>query len=124
SKIINNIIINMKNVLSKRFISSNFPMETYMPHKTRTFSRLRRSTLVAAFAAIGMGLSIAPAAHAATDYPNKPVRLIVPYAPGGATDVIGRVVAQHLSTSLGQQFVVERSEERRVGKECRCEWWK
>ncbi len=78
-----------------------------MPQPTNTFSRLRRSTLVAAFAAIGMSLGFAPLAHAETDYPNKPVRLIVPYAPGGATDVIGRVVAQHLSTSLGQQFVVE-----------------
>lgn len=78
-----------------------------MPQMTKTFSRLRRSTLVAAFAALGMSLGFAPIAHSATDYPNKPVRLIVPYAPGGATDVIGRVVAQHLSTSLGQQFVVE-----------------
>lgn len=78
-----------------------------MPTTPPTFSRLRRSTLVAAFAAIGMSLGVAPLAQAETDYPNKPVRLIVPYAPGGATDVIGRVVAQHLSTSLGQQFVVE-----------------
>lgn len=71
------------------------------------FSRLRRSTLTAAAAAVGLFMGLAPTAQANTDYPNKPVRLIVPYAPGGATDVIGRVVAQHLSTSLGQQFVVE-----------------
>lgn len=78
-----------------------------MPQTNKTFSRLRRTTLVAAFAAVGMSLGFAPLAQAETDYPNKPVRLIVPYAPGGATDVIGRVVAQHLSTALGQQFVVE-----------------
>lgn len=43
----------------------------------------------------------------AEDYPSKPIRLIVPYPPGGATDVIGRVVAQKLSSALGQQVVVD-----------------
>lgn len=71
------------------------------------FSYLRRSILAASFATVGLATGYAPAAHATTDYPNKPVRLIVPYAPGGATDVIGRVIAQQLSTQLGQQFVVE-----------------
>lgn len=77
-----------------------------MRHTKSKFSPLRRS-MVAAVAALGLSAVLAPLAHANTDYPNKPVRLIVPYAPGGATDVIGRVVAQHLSTALGQQFVVE-----------------
>src|SRR3989442_13664980 len=40
-------------------------------------------------------------------YPTQPVRLIVPYAAGGTTDVIARVVAQKLSDNLGQQFFVE-----------------
>jgi tripartite-type tricarboxylate transporter receptor subunit TctC len=44
---------------------------------------------------------------AAAQYPNKPIKLVVPYSPGGATDVIGRVLAQHLSPALGQQVVVE-----------------
>ena len=74
---------------------------------TNKFSKLRRKTLAAGVAAAGMVMGLAASAHAATDYPDKPVRLIVPYAPGGATDVIGRVIAQHLSTRLGQQFVVE-----------------
>lgn len=40
-------------------------------------------------------------------YPQKPITLVVPYAPGGATDIIGRVVAEEMSNSLGQRVVVE-----------------
>ncbi|MDO8776350.1 MAG: tripartite tricarboxylate transporter substrate binding protein [Burkholderiaceae bacterium] len=43
----------------------------------------------------------------AQDYPNKVIKLVVPYPPGGATDVIGRVMAQKLSVALGQQVVVD-----------------
>jgi tripartite-type tricarboxylate transporter receptor subunit TctC len=46
------------------------------------------------------------AAHA-QDYPSKPVRILGPYGPGGATDIIARIVAQRLGESLGQSFVVE-----------------
>src|SRR5215208_6291034 len=40
-------------------------------------------------------------------YPARPVRVIVPFAPGGQTDAIGRLIAQKLSERLGQQFYVE-----------------
>jgi tripartite-type tricarboxylate transporter receptor subunit TctC len=54
---------------------------------------------------------VATLAFAATaalaQYPNKPIKLVVPYSPGGATDVIGRVLAQHLAAPLGQQVIVE-----------------
>jgi tripartite-type tricarboxylate transporter receptor subunit TctC len=43
----------------------------------------------------------------AQDFPARPVRLIVPYPAGGATDVMARIIAQKLSSSLGQQFVVD-----------------
>jgi tripartite-type tricarboxylate transporter receptor subunit TctC len=43
----------------------------------------------------------------ALDYPNKPVRLIVPVAPGGALDIIARIMGQRLSERLGQPFVID-----------------
>jgi tripartite-type tricarboxylate transporter receptor subunit TctC len=47
----------------------------------------------------------APAA--ADDYPNRPVRIIVPFAPGGINDIAARVIATHLSQKLGKQFIAE-----------------
>jgi len=44
---------------------------------------------------------------AAEDYPTKPVRLIIPFPPGGSNDVVGRLIATHLSEKLGKQVVVD-----------------
>src|SRR5262245_31810860 len=52
-------------------------------------------------------LLLASGAAAASDWPTKPVRVIVSYAAGGANDLLGRVFAEALSKSLGQQFFVE-----------------
>jgi tripartite-type tricarboxylate transporter receptor subunit TctC len=52
-------------------------------------------------------VSLAAPAWAQDSWPNKPVRLIVPFAPGGSTDVIGRMLAQRLSPIWGQTVVVE-----------------
>ena len=46
-------------------------------------------------------------AHAQSDYPNKPIRMIIGFPPGGSTDIIGRVVATKLGERLGQKIIVE-----------------
>ena len=53
------------------------------------------------------GLPVACGIASAQDYPTKPVKLIVGYAPGGTPDVIARVMAHRLSVTMGQQFIVD-----------------
>jgi putative tricarboxylic transport membrane protein len=61
-----------------------------------------------AFASALLAIGLAQDALAqATSWPDKPVKLILPYAPGGATDLIGRPWADKLSQVMGQQFVIE-----------------
>ncbi|MDP1532280.1 MAG: tripartite tricarboxylate transporter substrate binding protein [Rubrivivax sp.] len=66
---------------------------------------MKRKTIAAAALAGLASLSVATAF--AQDYPNRPVRMIVPFAAGGPTDVIARVVAMKLTEGLGQQVVVD-----------------
>ncbi len=61
----------------------------------------------AAAAALGGGPVSAPAVWAQGGYPNKPIKFIVPLAPGGAIDFIARAVGERMSTALGHQIVVE-----------------
>ncbi|MGJ4941207.1 Bug family tripartite tricarboxylate transporter substrate binding protein [Bradyrhizobium sp. HKCCYLS1011] len=62
--------------------------------------------------AIGLIASAVPAtafirSASALDYPTRPIRFVVGYPPGGATDILARLIGQRLSESMGQQFVVE-----------------
>ncbi|MEN3297078.1 MAG: hypothetical protein V7642_6331, partial [Burkholderiales bacterium] len=52
-------------------------------------------------------LLVAPVLALAQAYPNKPVKVIIPYPPGGPTDIMGRIVAQGLANKFGQPFIVE-----------------
>jgi tripartite-type tricarboxylate transporter receptor subunit TctC len=65
----------------------------------------RLSKLCRSIAQATLILSFSGLVHAA--YPDRPIKLIVPYPPGGATDVIGRILAKNLGDSLGQQVLVE-----------------
>src|SRR5437762_12819899 len=68
-----------------------------------TFARRRFLQLAAGTFALP---SIARRARAQA-YPNRPVTIIVPFAPGGATDVAARIVGEHMSRTLGQQIVIQ-----------------
>ena len=52
-------------------------------------------------------LALAIPSLALAQYPNKPIRMIVPFAPGGASDFVGRILQPRMSELLGQQIVVE-----------------
>lgn len=57
--------------------------------------------------AFGLATALGAGALRADDYPSRPIRLIVPYAPGGAADLVARIIAKRAGASLGQPIVVE-----------------
>lgn len=70
------------------------------------FTQRRRILSAAGAAMLTCALGAVPTAQAA-EYPDRPLRMVIPYPPGGATDVVGRVLAAKLSDELKQQVVVE-----------------
>jgi tripartite-type tricarboxylate transporter receptor subunit TctC len=71
---------------------------------------IHRSTLAAAIAAgLSLVMSGAAAPARAQDYPSHPITMIVPLAPGGSTDTLGRIMAKAMSATLGQTVVVENT---------------
>ncbi len=72
--------------------------------RTRPLQRRRLFPLLG----LALACALAPAAASAqAGYPGKPIRFIVPYPPGGGTDIVARLVAQKMTTSMGQQVVVD-----------------
>ncbi len=63
-----------------------------------------KKTLIAVAAALGL---LASGAQAQGTYPQRPITMIVPFAAGGPTDVIARIMGDHMSRTLGQQVVIE-----------------
>src|SRR5678816_2825318 len=72
----------------------------------RRLSGRVRALTAAAIAAVAVCLAAVDDA-AAQKWPDKPVRIVTPFAPGGGTDVFARILAQRLSEVLGQQFIVD-----------------
>ncbi len=68
-----------------------------------------RTQLLLALAVICGGPAV-QAADPARDYPNRPIRLIMPNAPGSSADTVGRIVAARLGEAFGQQIVVDNRE--------------
>lgn len=66
--------------------------------------RLTRS-LAAAFAVL-LAMAVAPPAPA-QDYPNRPITLVIPFAPGGSTSIVGRVIADKMSETLGEKIIID-----------------
>lgn len=74
---------------------------------TSVTRRAVNSLAMCAAAALAVGLATPLPASAQSDYPNKPITLIVPFAPGGASDFAARLLQPRLSDILGQQIVIE-----------------
>jgi len=75
------------------------------------WKRVQTALLLAVLSVLGINhaLSQTPAASAASvsGWPNKPIKFIVPFPPGGGADAMARVIATELSRTLGQQLVIE-----------------
>jgi len=77
-----------------------FDMMTMLTRSCSPLSRILAAAILTAVACVQAAIADEP-------YPNRPIRLIVPFPPGGPTDIMGRLISQGLSDQLGQQVYVD-----------------
>jgi tripartite-type tricarboxylate transporter receptor subunit TctC len=75
--------------------------------ETTMTTTIKRTLLCAAAALIAGAALHTPAAAQATAWPDKPVRMVIPFPPGGTLDKVGRMLAQRLGEQMGQTFIVD-----------------
>jgi tripartite-type tricarboxylate transporter receptor subunit TctC len=81
-------------------------MRCIQNHSGQTEESMKTFKSAVGFAALSL-LLVAPGAAAQSDYPNRPIRIIVAFPPGASTDIVARLVAGQLGEALGQNVVVE-----------------
>src|ERR1700692_4132237 len=94
---------------SETDIAGNAPVETprlvdYHPHNSGDG---RKSIMKRIVLLLISALWLATGAAAQDKYPAKPIKVLVPYAPGGAVDIVARIVTEQMRQTLGQPFVIE-----------------
>ena len=84
----------------------SFSMRFFKPNRSLSSMHIAWSAIILVVVAIAAQFGLASAVHAQT-WPTKPVRIVVPFAPGGTTDILARAIAPELQKAFGQSFVVE-----------------
>src|SRR5471030_2771896 len=82
------------------------PFFVLQSHQSCLFPEQFMRRLLASWLCLIAAMALAPAALAQT-YPSKPIRLVVPFPPAGATDILSRDLMQRLSVRLGQQIIID-----------------